>query len=183
LFGQRGDLLSFLMSELPPERFKVAASLHPAIWATHGRRQVRAWLQDCVEAGLMLLEPQDDWRPAIVAADYVIGDHGSVTVYAAAVGRPVLCVGRPPGWGVAGGSPHEIVGHTAPILDTGRSLAAQLDMDAVVPREDIARLVTSCPGRADGVLRHTMYRLIGIPEPGRHRQVQPLPVPTRWVRP
>jgi hypothetical protein len=180
LFGQHSELLSRLMSELPADRYRVAALLHPAVWACHGHRQVKAWLSDCVDAGLMLFEPHDDWRPPIIAADHVIGDHGSVTVYAAAIGRPVLCVDRPSGWVTAGGSPHELVSHTAPVLDQDQPLPGQLDSHATVPQQEVARLLTSCPGRADGVLRRTMYRLIGIAEPGRHRQIRPLPAPRGW---
>ncbi len=180
LFGQHGDALARLMSELPPDRFRVAALLHPAVWACHGRRQVKAWLRECLDAGLMLFEPRDDWRPAIVASDHVFGDHGSVTVYAAAIGRPVLCVDRPSGFVTAGGSPHELVGHTAPAWDPDRPLAEQLGTEPAVRPEEVAKMVTSCPGRADAVLRKIMYKLIGIAEPGRHRLARPVPAPTRW---
>jgi hypothetical protein len=180
LFGQHGELLSRIVAELPADRFRVVALLHPAVWACHGSRQIKAWLSDCVEAGLMLFEPQDDWRPAIVASDHVIGDHGSVTVYAAAIGRPVLCVDRPAGWVTASGSPHELVGHTAAVLDPNQPIPAQLAGNVPVGQQDVARLLTSCPGRADAVLRRTMYRLIGIAEPGVHRQVQPLSAPEGW---
>ncbi len=42
-----------------------------------------------VRNGLIMVPPEEGWRSLIVAADYIVGDHGSVTVYAAALGRPV----------------------------------------------------------------------------------------------
>src|SRR2546421_1466244 len=87
LFGNVPDLLPRLMDQLSPARFRVGALLHPAVWGAHGARQVRAWTRDCREAGLILLDPAEDWRAMLVAADHVLGDHGSVTVYAAALGR------------------------------------------------------------------------------------------------
>ena len=75
----------------------MVAALHPNIWALHGRRQVLAWLADHMAAGLGVVPPQEGWRAALVGADVVIGDHGSVTRYGAALGVPVLMNGVPAG--------------------------------------------------------------------------------------
>lgn len=58
-------------------------------WSPY-RWQVRAWLTGCVRADLGLLPQEESWRAALVAADVVIGDYGSVTGYAAGIGVPVL---------------------------------------------------------------------------------------------
>jgi hypothetical protein len=39
--------------------------------------------------------------------------------------------------------------------------------------------LTSRPGRSAADLRHAFYRLMRIPEPGRHRAVEPVVVPTK----
>ncbi|KXK59825.1 hypothetical protein AWW66_22105 [Micromonospora rosaria] len=52
LFGRHPDLLPTALADLPARRFRVAALLHPAVWDAHGHRQVRAWLRDCLAAGL-----------------------------------------------------------------------------------------------------------------------------------
>lgn len=44
-------------------------------------------MKACVGTGLRLLGPEFDWRAAIIAADNVLGDHGSTTAYAAAIGK------------------------------------------------------------------------------------------------
>lgn len=43
--GRHPDLLDRLMRELPPDEYRVAAILHPNIWAIHGPWMVRAWLR------------------------------------------------------------------------------------------------------------------------------------------
>jgi hypothetical protein len=175
LFGAAHDLLPALMSDLPA-RYRVAALLHPAVWA-HGHRQVRAWTADCRDAGLILPEPSEDWRALIAAADHVIGDHGSVAAYAAAIGVPVLCPdGEPSSRLVPGTAQEFVVRHAgrlrlgAPIEDQLRA-AEPLDTGAVVDR------LTSYPGQAGERLRRHLYRLLGIPQPGKHRQIAPVPVP------
>jgi hypothetical protein len=176
LFGNVPDLLPALMDQLPAPRFRVAALLHPAVWAAHGHRQVRAWLCDCVEAGLILPAPREDWRSILVAADQVIGDHGSVTAYGAAIGRPILrlaCAGR----GVAPGTVQELVATTAPPLHLDRPIERQLRAARPLDRSAAAAILTSHPGRADVRIRREMYRLLRLGEPGRHRGCLPVPPP------
>lgn len=181
LFGRVPELLSAVMDQLPAGRFRVAALLHPAVWGAHGVRQVRAWLQECRQAGLILPEPTDDWRSLIVAADHVIGDHGSVTAYAAALGRPVLLGPGPTPTAVPGSAQH-VVTSTAGRLLPGQPLAAQLEQAPAVDRAAVAAALTSRPGAAANVLRRRMYELIGLPEPGRHRLAAAVPAPTRVDR-
>ncbi|MFY1690141.1 hypothetical protein [Plantactinospora sp. WMMB782] len=180
LFGNQPDLLPLIMQQLPEQRFRVAALLHPAVWCAHGRRQVRAWLRSCREAGLILPDPEDDWRSVVVAADHVVGDHGSVTTYAAALGRNVLHLA--PGLSaVTAGSAQEATIGGADRLDPRRPLLDQLRAVSPVDPATVAARLTSRPGQAGLVLRQTMYRLLGLGEPGRHRR--PTPVPTPRVRP
>src|SRR5262249_36459734 len=90
LLGRRWDLLPRLLAELPREQYRIMALLHPNAWFGHGTRQIRAWLTDCLRTGLSLLPPEADWRAVLAAADCVIGDHGSIILYGAAAGLPVL---------------------------------------------------------------------------------------------
>jgi hypothetical protein len=180
LFGHHRDLLPELMTQLPADRYRVGALLHPAVWSAHGHRQVRAWLDDCRQAGLILNEPEADWRALLIAADHVIGDHGSVTAYAAAIGRPVRYVSAEQPSATSDGSPQALVRDRAVRLDPDRPLLDQLrhaNPAGGVDRKAVVRLLTSRPGRADRVLRRTMYRLMRLPEPGRHRRARPVSVP------
>ncbi|GAA1312430.1 hypothetical protein GCM10009634_80560 [Saccharothrix xinjiangensis] len=184
LFGMHLDLLERLMDELPPSRFRVAALVHPAVWFGHGPRQVKAWLADCVDAGLMLFTPELDWRAALVAADRVIGDHGSTTAYAAAIGRPVLTVERPAALALVPDAPQTRLGEVAPALRLDVPLPEQLDStdaDPVLAEEIRARL-TSRPGSAACTLRRSLYRLLGLSEPGAHRALSAAPTPRKWCR-
>ncbi len=180
LLARMDDFLPRLLEELVPAGFRVAALVHPAVWFGHGPRQVRAWLADCVDAGLLLVGPATDWRAAVIAADHVVGDHGSVPVYAAAIGRPVLQVEPPTLAVTAPGSPQAVIQRSAPRLVAGRPLLRQL-RDAEHRHHEygaaVAEQLTSRPGRAGAELRGAMYRLLRLTEPGRHRRTTPVPIP------
>lgn len=179
LFHQRFEVLPQLLDELPAGKYRVAALLHPAAWFGHGPRQVRAWLADCREGGLILVDPDIDWRAALVAADYVIGDCGSTTVYAAAARRPVLLTDLP--LEVDTDSAHALLGRTAPRLLHAKPLTVQLRRAAAkweaASFDAIAAKVTSRPGDAARLLRSAMYKLLGLIEPGRHRRIAPVAIP------
>lgn len=79
-----------MLAALPYDEFRVAAIVHPNVWSEHGSWQIRDLLAPALDAGLMLVLHIHAWRSALVAADVVVGDHGSVTLYGAALGKPVL---------------------------------------------------------------------------------------------
>jgi hypothetical protein len=179
LFGRMPDLLPRIMADLPPERFKVAALLHPAVWQAHGHRQVRAWTQDCREAGLLLPEPTDDWRAVVVAADHVIGDHGSVTAYAAGIGRRTLHL--PPDPLAESRLNQESVQHMLTSregwIDPHRPILAQVRSAPPTDGAAVAAALTSRPGRAAVLIRRAMYEVLGLAEPRGDRLPSPVPLP------
>ncbi|WNV82810.1 hypothetical protein [Umezawaea sp. Da 62-37] len=177
LFATHPDLLLDLVAELVPLGWTTAALLHPAIWSGHGKRQVKAWLADCRTAGLVLVDPAADWRAAVVAADQVIADHGSVGVYAAAIGRPLLLTEPPPDAPTTG-SAHDLVRAKAPRLVTGVPFEEQFHADTRWT-SDVAAALTSRQGMFSAELRRAVYRLLKIPEPGSPPPVEPVPVPVR----
>lgn len=145
----------------------VAAVLHPNIWSVHGARQVLAWLPD----GLLVIPPDEGWRATMVAADVVIGDHGSCTQYAAAIGRPVLLTPLAEGL-LREGSPADLLYRRAPVVDPHRPV---LDDATAVP--GMAAVISSRPGEAGVVLRRSMYRLMNLPEPACAAAVSPVEAP------
>lgn len=177
IFGRVPDLLPNMLDELSAQQFRVAALLHPAVWTAHGQRQIRAWMRDCREAGLILPQPTDDWRALVAAADYVIGDHGSVAVYAAAIGIPLLQLETPGADTTTPGSAQEFVTRHADRLQPLQPLQAQLARARPLDAGAITGMLTSRPGEASRLLRRMIYKLLRLPEPGKHRHSTAVPAP------
>ncbi|WP_251018712.1 hypothetical protein [Streptomyces sp. ISL-11] len=180
-----GDLLPSLLprlaAELPADEYRTAAVLHPNIWHGHGPGQVRSWLDRARRAGMLLVPPLEGWRQALIAADCVLGDHGSVTYYAAAIGIPVL-LGAFPDGALDPDSPVAALGRVAPHLRPYEGLRAQLDRAVDTHEPDryraLADQVSSSPGRSAALLRRAFYDLIGLPEPeDRPALLDRLPLP------
>lgn len=180
LFARLEQYLPTVLRQLDPQHYQVALMVHPGAWSAHGNRQMKAWLAGAQAAGLLLIEPDLDWRVAAIAADYIIGDHGSTTTYAAALGTPVLCTDLPLHT-VNPASPQAKLGMEAPRLVRSRPLESQLraatGWQHSLEDDAIATRLTSRPGQAHRLLRQEMYRLLGMSMPGRHRAVEPIPVP------
>ncbi|UWE09936.1 hypothetical protein [Actinacidiphila bryophytorum] len=184
LFGDDGadDVLPLLLprlaTELPVDEYRVAAVLHPNIGAGHGPGQLRLWLDGARRAGLTAVDPLAGWRQALIAADLVIGDFGSVSYYAAALGTPVL-LGAADLSGLGPTSPVAEFVRTAPRLDPYTALLPQLEalLAGHRPLPGPAAMTTADPGRSGGLLRELFYRLIGIPEPPGPALLDPLPLP------
>ncbi|MGW0821002.1 hypothetical protein [Streptomyces sp. NPDC002845] len=174
-------LLSRLATELPADEYRTTAVLHPNIWYGHGPGQVRAWLDSARQAGLDAIDPLEGWRQALIAADCVLGDHSSVTYYAASIGIPVL-LGAFPEEDLDPLSPVAALGCTAPRLLRHGSVRAQIDR-TIASHEpgryaSLAEQTSSSPGESATLLRRLFYDLIGIPEPeGRSALLDPLPLP------
>lgn len=183
LFG-RQELLTRLLDELSGCGVRVAALVHPSVWFGHGPRTVAAWTADCRDAGLILVGPEH-WQAPLVAADHVVGDHGSVSVYAAAIGRPVLLVDPPPRAVIPPGSAQDVVHRLAPRLRVAEPIGPQLraaESGVERLRAAVAGRLTSRPGTSAVVLRETAYRLLGLDVPGRHRELTPVPAARGWRR-
>jgi hypothetical protein len=161
-------------------RFRVAVLVHPAAWFGHGRRQMQAWLTKERAAGMLLMEPEIDWRTAIVAADFVIGDHGSVSAYAASIGIPVLHTDAVAD-DVDGASAQSCLAEHAARLRLANPIEPQLRQARMDLPPELATMVTSRltsrPGQSHRLLRQEMYRLLDLKVPGRHRAVEPVAVP------
>ncbi|GAB3005234.1 hypothetical protein GCM10023080_083670 [Streptomyces pseudoechinosporeus] len=186
LFGDGGDhgddvlptLLPRLTSELPADEYRIAAVLHPNIWHGHGPGQIRAWLARARRAGLTLIDPIDGWRQALLAADAVIGDHGSVSYYAAALGTPVL-LGAAPLTGLDPDAPISDFVRETPRLDATTPLRPQLDslLARHQPTPGPAEFTTSMPGESAARLRRLFYGQMNLPEPPEPALLEPLPLP------
>lgn len=179
LFGTRDDLIPRLLTELPRDH-RVLALFHPNVWAGHGPWQVRAWMADHLRRGLGLLPPEADWRSALAAADWIIGDHGSVALYGAVTGVPIVLADFAirdvdPSSGIAE------LAKVAPRLSPRRSLSAQLtralaEHEPDRYRQAIAR-ITSAPGEFNRNMSRLMYRHLGLRPPATIPTTDPVPPP------
>jgi hypothetical protein len=178
LFGARPEQFARITAELSVDRYRVLAVLHPNIWHGHGAWQVRTWLADAMRSGLMLVPPMDGWRAALVAADCVIGDHGSTTFYGAALGIPVL-LGHFPLDAVDPSSPVGQLGSVAPALADDIPVPAQVAAAITQPQDfgAVTELTTSHPGKALLRLRAVCYDILDLPEPAREPAVLTVPTP------
>ncbi|MCP3802717.1 hypothetical protein NLX83_25930 [Allokutzneria sp. A3M-2-11 16] len=165
LLAVRPDLPDRLARELPADEYLVIIALHPNVWDFHGARQLGHWLPSAA-----FLPPHEAWQAAVIAADAVIGDHGSLALYATAMGVPVL-LGTFADEEIAAGTPMAELGARAPRLDD-RPLRAQLD--DLVAWEGIRTFDQS--GEAAGRLREVMYRLMEL-EPRGAAELPALPRP------
>ncbi|MBO2456248.1 hypothetical protein [Actinomadura violacea] len=182
LVGRRPELMARLLAELPADEYRVAAVIHPNAWHEPGPWQLRAWLADCRRAGMLLIPPREGWRAALVASDAVVGDHGSVTLYAAALGRPVF-LGAFPREGVAAGTAMAGLGEESAFLDDAR-IREQLGSAVSGSGAKVADAVFAEQGRSAEILRSAAYRLMRLDPPPRRVRVLPVPPPRpeprRW---
>lgn len=180
LFGGDLDTWARALAELPADRFRLVAALHPNIWAVHGRRQVLAWLAEHMDAGLAVVPPEEGWRALLVSSDLLIGDHGSVTRYGVALGLPTLLTVASTD-DVVEESAAWLMGQRFPAIDGREPLERQLARVVRRQRQDdhqaVGRQITSTPGQSASTLRALMYELLRLPEPARAVPVSPVPLP------
>jgi hypothetical protein len=168
LIATRPDLPVRLLHDLPWDEYRVALILHPNVWFGHSTWQVRAWMREAIDAGLLLIPPHDSWRGALVAADAFVGDHGSMMLHAGALGMPLAFGCNPNDELIADGPSAEIEAR-APRLDPHSPLAPQVGRLFVEhdPERDQATIdqVFEYPGESHALLRRAMYELMELDEP------------------
>jgi hypothetical protein len=179
LWGRWRDLPERVLAALPADEYQVAMILHPNVWFGHGPWQVRTWLTRAREAGLMVVPPIAGWQATVIAADVVVGDHGSVTFYAAAMDTPLL-LGAFGDEAVPATAMAEL-GRRAGRLDPGRPLRPQLD--AAMAGHRPGRLATlageafTLEGQASVRLRDLLYERLRLPPPPGPAAVRAWPIP------
>jgi hypothetical protein len=181
LLGGCPELPDRLVAELPVDEYQIAVILHPGIWSAHGPWQVRAWLSRAEAYGLRVVPPEDGWQAALTAATCVLSDQGSLSLYAAALDKPLLLA--------PGDSPNTVADSALAAL-TARSARLNLDghlrtqIDAAIhghvpgANESVLRLAFDDPGRCAQRLRPLIYRLLGLAEPADEPAFPPVQAPT-----
>jgi CDP-glycerol glycerophosphotransferase (TagB/SpsB family) len=167
--GHDRSLLRRLLGELPADQYQVCAALHPNIWAWYGRVQILLWLAAEVDSGLILLPPEHGWQSALIAADQVVTDHGSLGLFAAAIDRPIVLTGGVDE--VVPGTPVAELAETATRLDLRRELRQQLDDARNAHRAGaftaVTRRVFAHVGQAPTRLRDMIYDKLLLAPPAQ----------------
>lgn len=181
LVAQAPGLLERLLRELPRDEYRIAALVHPNAWNTHGEWQIRAWLAAMRRAGLALVSQHADWCGVLVGADHIISDHGSVALYGAATGAPVLLASYPE-QDIAPQSPMAELGSIALRLHASRPLRRQLLRSCQEYRHEeyarVAARISSEPGRFTHNMRSLIYRKLRLRANGRSPDTRPALRPT-----
>lgn len=163
LFHRHPELPLRLVHALPVDEYVVAVVLHPNIWSDHTPFEVDRRLRAPQDAGLRLVSPERGWQAALIAADLVIGDTGSVTFYGAGLERAALLAASGEEE-LDPGSPMHAFGTRAPRLDPEGDLLAQLRAverahaaEALLP---VTEQALGLPDRSGPVLQRLLYELI-----------------------
>lgn len=176
LLGRQPGLPARVVAELETDRYRTALVLHPNVWTRHGPLQVRTWLRPALDAGLVLVPPEEGWRAAIVAADVVISDHGSLTCYAASTGVPVL-IAENGGPEVVPGSPADTLRRFLPALAPDVPIGEQVRDLKAAEVAGLAETVFAHHGLAITLLRAAIYHELRLPLPAPPARTRPVPVP------
>ncbi|WP_445402432.1 hypothetical protein ACSMX9_12665 [Streptomyces sp. LE64] len=186
-FGRLDALLPQLLGQLPDEGCRVAMLIHPNVFAGHGRSQVHGWLTALRSRGIAVVPPEADWQALLIAADWIIGDHGSLTAYGTLTEATVLLtssVRRE----VSPDSPAALLAAVAPVVVPGHSLAAQLayasERRHATLYARVAESLSSAPGEFHRRVRALLYRSLELGEPACPPFVPPPAVPPsleHWV--
>ncbi len=176
------DLPGRLAAALPFDEFRLAAVVHPNAAASLGAWEVGRLLSRSRAAGLHLIPP-DRWEGAILAADLVIGDQGSVSLYAAAAGTRVV-LGAYDGDQIVDDSPMAALAAHIPRLDPSSDLNIQirsgLAQDVRGQAYTQASEGNGVRGRSLDVTQRVAYELLGLPRPTRLPSVRaPEPLESR----
>ncbi|MFI9815110.1 hypothetical protein [Saccharothrix variisporea] len=163
------DLPQRLLAELPLGGYRVALVQHWNISQAHSRYEVAQQFRDGTRCGLITIPPHRGWQAALLAADLVVGDHGSVTFYGVALGKPLLLASD-------GGCEVDPASANAEVWRKARAL----DLDAPLRPQ----VESALEDGGDPALRAITDRVLGRPGEGKalvHRvlcAMMRMPVPT-----
>ncbi|MFD1148668.1 hypothetical protein [Saccharothrix hoggarensis] len=180
LIENHRDLVRRLVAELPRHQYQVVLVLHVNVWTKVTRAGLEMALGHELAAGLLIVPPEGSWQAAAIAADVIIGDHGSVTFYTASVGVPLL-LATDGSTEVDPASPIADLRDEADRLDLAADLRVQID--SAVQRRDEDRFAAAADrmfgnqGRSWSTLRDVLHELAGLAPPKEELHMVPIPDP------
>lgn len=168
-----------ILAALPVDEFKIALILHPNVWSRDGHNVRRRYRHHVDRGGLVVVDPRQGWHATLAAADVVIGDNGSVSLYAAMADIPLLLLAFSSQ--VVPGTTMDHLGREAPRLVLEHDIQAQVE--AAIARRGqvdasslIARTIAH-PDQAEELFRRLCYEKMGLPQPESELPVLAAPTP------
>ncbi|MFC4335765.1 hypothetical protein [Salininema proteolyticum] len=174
LIGRHVDLVSRLHEMIDLDSTSLAYIPHPNIDGAHQAGSA-ALVQHHLTNGLVMVPPEEGWRALLIASDYVLGDHGSVTYYAAALGKKVA-IGEFGFDEMPEDGPLAELGRSLPRLPLSENIFDELFRVPAVDPESTAQVLdrdVDCPS---AVFAESVYDRLGIPAP-RLSKPRQLPLP------
>ncbi|MGH8879275.1 MAG: hypothetical protein ACRD0P_18350, partial [Stackebrandtia sp.] len=182
--GQSLDLPRRLVAELPADEYRVAAIFHHNVVMHDGFEDLQRRLHSAVESGLILMPPEDSWQATVIAADCVLGDHGSMLFYSADMAPVAVAAYDPTAYPQDG--PAAAMVDAVSHLNFGMPLRPQVDRLLAAPRLEAVRTIvdSTIDHKKDAAaeFRTKMYETMGLPEPAGDAFLHldmPKPVPAR----
>jgi hypothetical protein len=159
--------------------------LHPNLWSHYSRYQIEhMWFEPACEAGMLLLPPDVGWQAALIAADLVIGDQGSVTLYATTLDKPILLAAS--GIDVVPRTPPGKLASVAARLTPELPLREQIEVAIDKHRPGEFAFLTdqmiSNRGQAARTLQRLCYEQLSLPLPGSAPPPRAYPAPELSAR-
>jgi hypothetical protein len=180
LLGGASHQLERLVEQLSAPGYRVVLLIHPNVFAAHGEYQLHAWLSHLVRNGLILTKAGQPWEALLIAADYIVGDHGSVTLYGSLVGVPVLLgaydeshVHPESGAAALAAIAPRLVG-SVQIPEQLAQADRQFDAEAMAA---VAALISSEPGAFARHARSLLYGMLALGQPAIAPRVADASVP------
>lgn len=186
--GKARELAHRLVAQLPADEWLVILVFHPNVWCGDSTRWelVNSHFVDARDGGALIMKPQNGWQTALLAADVVIGDHGSVSFYGAALGVPF----RLSATGLEEldpSSPRVLLSQITPRLDVHGDLLAQIESAIAKHDPVLNKKITDHTlgeqGRSLQLLRAKFYELLRLPPPNKPSRMRPLPKPDYYQGP
>lgn len=184
LFGSRPELPQRLLGVLPADEYRVALILHPNVESWHGPQRLDQQLAFADLSGLLRIPPHEGWHAALIAADLVIGDNGSVTLYGAALDRPSLlgAVAK----SIVPGTPPGEMARTVARISPDLPLREQVEQAIATHRagrfDALRDRMFARRGEAAGTLRDLVFARLGLPVPPAPPPVTAVPAPRPRTR-
>ena len=182
LLGREPGVAERLALEAPIDTHRLALIVHPNIWMGHSEWQVRTWLRRAGDAGVLVVEPwRNAWRSVLISADLVVHDHGSVGLYAAALGIPTMTCHFSADLTMEPSAIRNL-GRVAPSLDCSQPACEQFDAATAnynpAQRQAAVHWITDAPGEALGRHLDVIYDLLDLNPPSRDVRTLAVDEPT-----